>query len=69
MWRVVDDWKTGIPILPVVTVEGSIVWFKRCQVRILQNHLGERHTQWRVLQSDLDHDGCLGQRRDDECSQ
>jgi hypothetical protein len=49
-WSTVDDWSTVIPLLPVTTVEGDLVWFMRCQMRTLRHvQSRERITQFRSL--------------------
>jgi hypothetical protein len=50
MWEQIEDWEVVYPLLPVITVEGNIVWFKRCERRILRNDMTrERLRQYRVL--------------------
>lgn len=57
-WKVEKDWVDVFPILPVITVEGCLVWFKRCQMRVLSDRRDDgfdalrnirRHSQLRVL--------------------
>lgn len=48
-WETEVDWREVIPLLPVVTVEGDLVWFKRCQMRVLKSWLGDRTKQFRSL--------------------
>lgn len=48
-WETEVDWREVTPLLPIVTVEGNLVWFKRCQMRVLKNWLGDRTRQYRSL--------------------
>lgn len=50
MWDQITDWEVVVPILPVVTVEGQVVWLRRCQMRMLKERGGYRRSrQFRVL--------------------
>ena len=41
-WNQIGPWEDVIPLLPVVTVEGSICWLRRCQRRRLRHWRSRR---------------------------
>lgn len=38
-WKQIGPWETVRPWLPVITVEGDFVWFRKCQHRVLMHYL------------------------------
>lgn len=48
-WETEVDWRDTVPLLPVITVEGNLVWLKKCQVRTLKSWTGDRRKQFRSL--------------------
>jgi hypothetical protein len=31
-----DEWKPCVPLLPVITIDGALVWLRRCEYRKLR---------------------------------
>lgn len=50
-WRTVEGWKIVVPIIPVITVEGDFVWFKKCQRRKLQQRWDDGYDCLRDIRS------------------
>jgi len=37
LWSVKQDWYVVIPLLPIITINGEIVWLRPCETRLLHD--------------------------------